>query len=46
MSGLLHNAEFAHLRDEELDAWAGADAAGVSDCLERSMAMDGGQRPD
>lgn len=45
MSVLLHNAEFTRLSDEELAAWAGADAAGVSDCLERSMAMDGGMDP-
>ncbi len=41
----LHNADFARLSDEELDAWTGAEAAGVSDCLERSMAMDGGISP-
>ena len=41
----LHKADFERLSDKELDAWAEADAAGVSDCLERSMAMDGGINP-
>ena len=45
MTVLLHNAEFARLSDDELEAWKDAEAAGVSDCLERSMAMDGGISP-
>lgn len=45
MTVQLHNADFRRLNDKELTAWTGADAAGVSDCLERSMAMDGGITP-
>ncbi len=41
----LYNAAFERLSDKNLAAWAGAEAAGVSDCLERSMAMDGGVGP-
>ena len=42
MSVHLKVTSFERLRDEDLEAWQGAEAAGVSDCLERSMAMDGG----
>jgi len=42
---LLHDAPFRRMTEEELQAWSGAEAAGVSDCLERSMAMDAGISP-
>ncbi len=45
MSVRLHDAAFRQLTKDDLDGWAGAEAAGVSDCLERSMAMDGGISP-
>lgn len=45
MTVLLNNADFRRLSEEELAAWESAEAAGVSDCLERSMAMDGGINP-
>ena len=45
MSVILHDAAFRQMSVEELNAWVGAEAAGVSDCLERSMAMDGGIGP-
>lgn len=45
MTVYLHKADYLHLSAEELDAWTDADAAGVSDCLERSQAMDGGISP-
>ncbi len=45
MTVQLHNADFERLSDKALAAWADTDAAGVSDCLERSMAMDGGLGP-
>ncbi|MEM7586106.1 MAG: RraA family protein [Acidobacteriota bacterium] len=41
----LKDAPFERLSDTELAAWQGAEAAAVSDCLERSMAMDGGIGP-
>lgn len=41
----LHEAPFQRLSKAELDAWQGAEAAAVSDCLERSMAMDAGISP-
>ena len=40
-----HQADFRRLSEGELQAWAGADPAGASDCLERSMAMDAGIQP-
>jgi len=40
-----HKADFPRLSTEELAAWAGAEAAAVSDCLDRAQAMDGGIQP-
>ncbi|MEO1687660.1 MAG: RraA family protein [Pseudomonadota bacterium] len=41
----LHDAPFERLGKDELAAWQGAEAAAVSDCLDRSMAMDAGMSP-
>ncbi|MEM8949451.1 MAG: RraA family protein [Pseudomonadota bacterium] len=41
----LHDAPFRQLGTSERDAWKDAEAAAVSDCLERGMAMDGGLKP-
>ena len=38
-------ATFQRLSAETLAAWQGTEAAAVSDCLERSQAMDGGLQP-
>ena len=40
-----HSATFKRLSAETLAAWQGTEAAAVSDCLERSQAMDGGLQP-
>ena len=40
-----HDAAFKRLSPEDLAAWADADSAGVSDCLDRAHAMDGGISP-
>ena len=40
-----HNADFRRLQADELAVWRGAEAAAVSDCLERSQAMDAGIQP-
>ena len=40
-----HDAKFRQLSADELSKWSGAETAAVSDCLERSMAMDGGISP-
>lgn len=45
MAVQLHDAPFRQLSDSERDAWKDAEAAAVSDCLERGMAMDGGIKP-
>ncbi len=45
MAVYLHETAFRRLSETELQAWADAEAAAVSDCLERSMAMDGGLAP-
>lgn len=45
MAVLLHDAPFRRLTEAELAAWRDAEAAGVSDCLERGSAMDAGVSP-
>lgn len=40
-----YDASFRQLSDNEREAWKDAEAAAVSDCLERGMAMDGGIKP-
>ena len=40
-----HSATFRRLSTEDRNEWDGAESAGVSDCLERSMAMDAGIAP-
>ena len=45
MTVQVHESTFARLSPDELKAWDGAEAAGVSDCLERSMAMHAGISP-
>ncbi|MEM9439861.1 MAG: RraA family protein [Pseudomonadota bacterium] len=42
MAVQLYEASFRQLSDTERDAWKDTEAAAVSDCLERGMAMDGG----
>lgn len=42
MTVRINNTVFSKLSKADIDAWEGAEAASVSDCLERSMAMDGG----
>ena len=41
----LHSAPFTRLSPADLAAWDGAEAAAVSDCLDRAQAMDGGIQP-
>lgn len=41
----LHETPFRQLSAAQLEAWAGTEAAPVSDCLDRAMAMDGGLQP-
>ena len=41
----LHDSPFRRLTEAELADWADAEAAPVSDCLDRAMAMDGGVQP-
>jgi len=45
MSVVQHETDFRRLSKSELAAWAGAEAAAVSDCLGRAQAMDGGIAP-
>lgn len=45
MPVLRHEAAFTRLSASDLTAWSGAEAAAVSDCLERAQAMDGGIQP-
>ena len=45
MAVQLHDAPFRQLSNSERNAWKDAEAAAVSDCLERGMAMDGGLEP-
>lgn len=45
MAVTLHHAPFERLAPAALDAWRDAPAAAVSDCLGRSMAMDGAMSP-
>lgn len=45
MTVQLHDVFFRRLSQENIDRWATAEAAAVSDCLERAMAMDGGIKP-
>lgn len=45
MPVLRHEAVFNRLSTSDLTAWSGAEAAAVSDCLERAQAMDGGIQP-
>ncbi len=45
MAVQLYEASFRQLSDTERDAWKDTEAAAVSDCLERGMAMDGGIKP-
>ncbi|MBO9453503.1 RraA family protein [Tropicibacter sp. R16_0] len=40
-----HKAVFERLSPDQLAYWAGAEAAAVSDCLDRAQAMDGGIKP-
>ena len=40
-----HEAAFNRLSNDEIAAWSGAEAAAVSDCLNRAQAMDGGIQP-
>ena len=40
-----HSTSFRRLSEQELDAWRDAEAAPVSDCLNRSQAMDAGISP-
>ena len=40
-----HECSFRRLSADELAAWKDAEAAPVSDCLNRSQAMDGGISP-
>ena len=41
----LYNGEFERLSAAELEYWRAAEAAPVSDCLDRAMAMDAGISP-
>ncbi|MEM9270646.1 MAG: RraA family protein [Pseudomonadota bacterium] len=45
MSVVQHETNFQRLSQNELAAWADAEAAAVSDCLGRAQAMDGGIGP-
>lgn len=45
MAVQLHDAPFRQLSEHERNVWKDAEAAAVSDCLERGMAMDGGLKP-
>ena len=40
-----HNTSFRRLSAQEIDAWRDAEAAPVSDCLNRAQAMDAGISP-
>ena len=40
-----HSASFRRLSAQELEAWRDAEAAPVSDCLNRAQAMDAGISP-
>ncbi len=40
-----HSASFRRLSSQELEAWRDAEAAPVSDCLNRAQAMDAGISP-
>lgn len=45
MTVIQHATDFRRLSSEELKQWDGAEAAAVSDCLQRAQAMDGGIQP-
>lgn len=45
MSVVHHETDFPRLTKTDLAAWAGAEAAAVSDCLGRAHAVDGGISP-
>lgn len=45
MHVLQHALDFRRLSSKELDLWSNAEAAAVSDCLQRAQAMDAGIKP-